>query len=95
MTRETLIAFSSLSITMALIGLSFGLVYFAAMRRTVTFFTAGRGWLVPVALTLGRIGVAIILLGLAAKLGAVSLIAAFIGFLFARAAALRAARSVG
>ena len=56
-------------------------------------FAAGRGWFVPVALTLGRIAAAIIVLGLAAKLGAAALLAMFIGFLVARAVALRAGRS--
>ncbi len=93
MTHEALISISSLTMTMALIGFAFGLAYFAALRRTVTLFAAGRGWFVPVALTLGRIGVAIIVLVLAAKLGAASLLATFIGFLLARTVALRAGRS--
>ena len=76
-----------------MIGFAFGLVYFAALRRTVMLFATGRGWFVPVALTLGRIAAAIIVLGLAAKLGAAALLAMFIGFLVARAVALRAGRS--
>ena len=55
----------------------------------------GRGWFVPLALTLGRIGAAVIVLGLAAKLGAASLLATFLGFFLARIVALRAARRAG
>ena len=44
----------------------------------------GRGWLAPVALTLGRTGAAVVFLALAARLGAASLLAAFLGFLLAR-----------
>jgi hypothetical protein len=93
MTHETLISSSSLTMTMASIGFAFGLVYFAALRRTVTLFAARCRWFVPVALTLGRIAAAIIVLGLAAKLGAAALLAMFIGFLAARAVALRTTRS--
>ena len=60
----------------------------------MTLFATGRGWFVPMALTSGRIGAAVVLLGLAAKLGAVALLATFVGFLIARALALRAGRSV-
>jgi hypothetical protein len=95
MTHETLISLSSLAMTMALIGFAFGVVYFAALHRTVALFAAGRGWFLPLALTLGRFGVAIIILGLAAKLGAASLLATFIGFLLARTVALRTARRAG
>ncbi len=95
MIHETFISIASLAVTMAFIGFAFGLVYFAALRRTVTLFAAGRGWFVPVALTLGRIAAAIIVLALAAKLGAAALLAMFIGFLLARTLALRAARSAG
>jgi hypothetical protein len=95
MIADTPIANSTLPIAMAFAGVAFGLVYFLALRRTVALFTAGRGWLLPAALTLGRIGAAVIFLGLAAKLGATALLATFIGFQLARAFALRAARSVG
>lgn len=92
MTHETLIADSSLAVTMTVLGIAFGLAYFAALRRTVARFATGGGWFVPVALTLGRIGLAVLLLGLAAKLGAVALLATFAGFLIARTLALRAGR---
>jgi hypothetical protein len=92
MTHETLIADSSLAMTMTVIGVAFGLAYFAALRRTVSLFATRSGWLLPIALTLGRIGLAVLLLGLAAKLGAVALLATFVGFLIARTLALRAGR---
>lgn len=96
MTHESLISISSLAMTMAVIGFAFGLIYFAALRRTATLFSEAHGWFFPVALTLGRIGAAIILLGLAAKLGGgASLLAMFIGFLLARTMALRTTRSAG
>ncbi len=76
---------------MAFAGLVFGLLYFLALRRTAILFASGRGWFAPVALTLGRIGAAALFLALAARLGATVLLAAFAGFLLARAVALRAA----
>ncbi|MGO9170911.1 MAG: ATP synthase subunit I [Rhodomicrobium sp.] len=74
----------------ALAGFVFGLAYFAALQRTAALFAARRGWLLPLALTLGRIGAAVVFLAFAAKMGAASLLAAFAGFLLARAVALRA-----
>jgi hypothetical protein len=73
-------------------GLAFGLVYFAALRRTVDLFGAGRR-LAPAALTLGRLAGAISFFGLVARLGALPLLSAFVGFLLARTFALRAVRS--
>jgi hypothetical protein len=84
-----------LAITMACAGFSFGLLYFAALERTVSLFAAGYGWLSLLPFTLGRIAAAGIFLGLAAKLGAISLLAAFAGFLLARAVALHAERRAG
>lgn len=84
-----------LIMVMAVAGFTFGLAYFAAVRRTIALFVAGRGWLRPAALTLGRIAAAVIFLAIAAKLGASSLLSAFIGFLLARAMAIRAARRAG
>jgi hypothetical protein len=79
----------ALAVTMAVAGLAFGMVYFEALRRTVDLLAARRGLLEPLTLTLGRIGAALILLALAANLGAPALLAAFGGFLLARMAALR------
>jgi hypothetical protein len=75
----------------AVAGFGFGLGYFAALRRTVEFYGAGRASLVPIALTLGRIAAAIVFFSLAARFGALPLLAAFLGFLLARSLALRAA----
>jgi len=79
----------------ALAGLGFGLLYFLALRRTVDSYLGARGWLVPASLTLGRIVAAVALLALAAQLGAAALLCAFLGFLAARALALRTARRTG
>lgn len=94
MTHASLPAIGGLALTMALAGFAFGIAYFAALRRTVTLFAAGRGWLGPLLLTLARIAAAAILLAIVAKLGATALLAALLGFLVARAVALRFARSV-
>ena len=84
-----------LLVAIGLAGFVFGLAYFAAVQRTALLFAAGRGWLAPVALTVGRIGAAVLFLALAARLGAAPLLAGFAGFLLARAVALRAARRPG
>jgi hypothetical protein len=77
-------------------GTAFGLVYFAALRRTVDLYRANNGGaLAPVGLTLGRIAGAVIFLALAARLGAEPLIGAFLGFLVARAIAVGPVRRGG
>lgn len=95
MTHNALFIDPGLTILMALAGLAFGLVYFATLKRSVTLFVEGKSWLRLLALTLGRIGAAVAFLYVAAKLGAAPLLAAFIGFLMARALALRAERRAG
>jgi hypothetical protein len=80
------------TLAMALAGLAFGLVYFATLRRTIALFSAGRGWLAPAALTVGRLAAMAALLALAARLGAAPLLAAFGGVLAARFIALRVTR---
>ena len=82
----------SLASAAALVGLVVGLVYFAALRRTVELYTKGRSGFTAIALTLGRIAVAIAFFGLAARLGALLLLSSFLGFLLARMLALRMAR---
>ncbi|MGE0333960.1 MAG: ATP synthase subunit I [Gammaproteobacteria bacterium] len=77
---------------MALSGLAFGLVYFRALQRTVDLFADGRGWLGPAGFTLARIAGAVIVLTFMARLGAMPLLAGFLGFLLARAVSLRSAR---
>ena len=92
MTHNSLIIHSELTFMMALAGFALGLAYFAALKRSVALFVGGKGWFGLLALTLGRIGAAAGSLFVAAKLGAAPLLAAFIGFLMARALALRAER---
>jgi hypothetical protein len=83
---------AALAFAAALIGLLFGIVHFAALRRNVELYTRGRSSFAAAALTLGRLGGTIVLFGIAAKLGALPLLSAFLGFLLARWLALRAAR---
>lgn len=92
MTHADLISHPELTMMMAFAGFAFGLAYFATLKRSVALLATRRGWLGPVALTLGRIGAAVGFLFIAAKLGAAPLLAAFLGFLLARTLALRAAR---
>jgi hypothetical protein len=85
----------ALASAMAVAGLVFGLAYFAALRWTVSLYGSGYGHLGPAALTLGRIAAATIFLIVAARLGALPLLAAFLGFLLARGLALRRLRRLG
>jgi hypothetical protein len=95
MTHNALTIDPELTIVMAIAGFAFGFAYFASLKRSVTMFVGGKGWLGPLALTLGRIGAAVGFLFVAAKLGATLLLASFIGFLMARALALSAERRTG
>ena len=92
MTGATLAFVAALASGGASAGLVFGLVHFAALRRTVELYSARRVRLTAAALTLGRITAAIVFFGLAARLGALPLLSAFLGFLLARVLALRAPR---
>ena len=95
MTHSALIAHPALIIMMANAGCLFGWHYFAMLKRSVTLFVNGKGRRGLLALTLGRMGVAAAFLFVAAKLGFAPLLAAFTGFLLARALALHAARRTG
>ena len=75
----------------AFAGLVVGLVHFAALWRSTELYSAGRGQLAARALTLGRIAGTIVFFGLAARLGALPLLALFLGFLVARTLVLRIA----
>jgi hypothetical protein len=92
MTGLSLAAAVAIGSGAAAAGLLLGCVQFAALRRTVALYRAGR-YLAPSALTLSRLAGAIMFFGLAARLGALPLLSAFLGFLLARRLALRAARS--
>jgi len=75
-------------------GVVLGRCYFATLRWSVARFAAGRSSAAQgAALALGRVLCAAALFAVAARLGALPLLAAFLGFLAARAWALRAARS--
>jgi N-ATPase, AtpR subunit len=81
-----------LAFAAAFVGLLFGIINFAALRRNVELYTGGLSGFAAAALTFGRLGGAVVLFSLAAKLGALPLLSAFLGFLLARWLALRAAR---
>ena len=81
------------ALAMAFAGLIFGLLYFALLKRSVTLFATGHGWAGPLGFTILRIMGAVGFLFIAAKLGAGPLLAAFTGFLIARALALRVERT--
>ena len=89
MTGEGVLPTVALGLSMVLAGCVFGIFYFTALRRTILVLAERRGWVVPITLTLGRVVAAIVFLMFAAKLGAVSLMGAFLGFLLARVVALR------
>jgi F1F0 ATPase subunit 2 len=78
-----------------LTGFGVGLLYFAALGETVKRLSARDGWLEPVALTLGRLGITIAVLAAAARTGAAALLVTFVGFLLARTLALHHARRAG
>jgi hypothetical protein len=75
-------------------GLLFGLVYFRTLRWTVQLYESRR-LAAPAALTLGRFAGGALFLGFAARLGPLPLLAAFLGFLLARALVLHTIRRAG
>jgi len=92
MTPNSLVPASLQASAMAVAGLTLGLCYFALLRWTVRLYGAGRRSFAPVGLTLARLAGATIFFAFAARLSALSLLAAFVGFLAARMIALRGAR---
>jgi hypothetical protein len=74
-------------------GLFFGRLYFAALRKNVDFYGGGRP-LSASALVLGRLVCAVMVFALVSRLGKVTLLTTFFGFLLARALAVRAARRI-
>jgi F1F0 ATPase subunit 2 len=95
MSSAFLVSSPALTMAAALAGLAGGLLYFAALRRTVTLLASGESWIGALTWSLGRFGAAVIMLLLLARLGAAPLLAALLGFLAARAIAIRAARRAG
>jgi hypothetical protein len=80
-------------IVTAIMGATFGVTYFALVRRTAMLFAQGEGWLEVGALTFARLAASIAFFSLIARLGAEPLLAAFLGFLAGRALSLKSARS--
>ena len=77
------------TLTMGAAGFAVGVLYFAALWRTAQRLTARDGWLEPAILTVGRFSAALGVLILAAKVSALALLSAFLGFLLARGVVLR------
>ncbi len=73
----------------ALVGLALGAAYFACLRVTVRAYAASTGRGAAVALTCARLIGAALVFTIAARFGAGALLAAFGGFLVARAIAVR------
>ncbi len=73
-------------------GVAFGLAYFRLLRRSARLLAAGEGKRLSIAYAVGRLGAAVALFFVAARLGAWPLLAFFAGFLVAREIALRPER---
>lgn len=96
MTDQLPVSFEPFTVAaMLLVGIGLGFAYFAAMRRSAESYLAGRGWIIPLALTAARLAGAVVVLAVAAHFGAGSLLAAFGGFLIARVIVLRRVRREG
>lgn len=80
----------ALTASWALGGMLLGATYFAKLRRTAELFCAGEDRVLPITMTLSRLGGAIVFFAVAVQFGALPLLGAFIGFLVARGFALRA-----
>ena len=72
-----------------LIGALLGAGYFVALRLNIEHYVSGRSLGLAVALHLGRVLLAAVGFALIAPSGAVALLGALVGFLLARALALR------
>lgn len=92
MNGEDLIPTVLVGAAMAGAGFGFGLLYFRLMRLTVASFVSSGSWLRPVALTAFRVVAAIAVFAVAARLGAIPLLATFGGLLIARRVSLRSVR---
>ncbi|MBS0579648.1 MAG: hypothetical protein JSR36_10365 [Proteobacteria bacterium] len=78
-------------IAMAVAGFTFGLAYFALLRRTaLTLALPSGSRYAALALTLGRIATAIVFFLLAARIDVLALFAALAGFLMARTVSVHA-----
>ncbi|HUN76367.1 MAG TPA: ATP synthase subunit I [Steroidobacteraceae bacterium] len=93
MTAHSLNASLALAAPMAALGVIVGRCYFGLLRWSIArYLTAGDGAAQGAALALGRILCAAALLVIPARLGALPLLGAFLGFLAARTWALRTTR---
>ncbi len=95
MTSTALIAAAGIAVLMAFGGFVMGLLFFAGLWWTIDHIVAGRERFSHLVLTLGRIGAAAICLAFAGVVGAVPLLASFLGFLLARNLAMHTARRAG
>jgi len=84
MTVQSMASIGLVASTATLAGVAVGLCYFAALRRAVASYLSRAGWRAPLALTLGRMLGAAAMFALAARFGALALLASFVGFLLAR-----------
>jgi F1F0 ATPase subunit 2 len=82
----------ALATAMMVGGAVLGLTYFACLKWTTDLFAAEGRWARLALLTLARLVAVVIAFALAARLGAIPLLAAFAGFLVARSIALRQGR---
>jgi hypothetical protein len=73
-------------------GFILGMIYFAALRRSVDVLGTDGGRLRWTALTLGRLVGITLFLAAAVRFGPLPLLSAFLGFLIARGFALRRSR---
>lgn len=78
-----------LTVIMAALGFAVGLGYFALLRRSVNLYRPGSFWGPVAVLALARFALATGFFVVAARSGALPLLGAFLGFLVARAVALR------
>lgn len=77
----------------AALGLALGFAFFVSLRINVGLYLGGGGWTAPLGLHLVRITVAAVAFWLAARQGAVPLVAMLAGFVAARPLAGRSVRS--
>ncbi len=75
-------------------GILFGWCYFEALRRSVALYGSREGRAGSLTLTAGRMLAAAAFFAIAARLGALPLLVALLGFLVARGMAVRSARMV-
>jgi len=73
-------------------GAAFGLIYFSALRRSISLLANGARWQMVVLLSLLRVGLAVAAFLLLARFGAIPVICGAAGFLLARTILIRKAQ---